>query len=564
MSSAMAETLAFADSAMVRIDDLVQEGRTDELRALYQTTTLEYDRVVKVGQGLYEQGRFEERRADLRRRLVEVRENLELLIMEMTFTNREVLRLRLEAHQLEHVPSCDTSASLPWRTTMKVVGGIEEEIRIFEKEMRGLNEAAQTAVESLLDVFDKLLEASDCMELTEDFTAPLVADGEDIPIRAVAELGTGDCEDVHIFRQSLFHWDGKDRHELPSITRCVERIVGGANHTLLLTSTTDGEHELWCSGDNGKGQLGGTPSCEDTAVFRRMHVEHPDLSGWRVKNVAAAWETSYIVFSDGSRDAVLAMGSNERSMLGHQGSDGVHLVDLSALSSGEDIIVQDIVAGPMHVVALIQMPSKDCTLAVGWGTARHGQLGEPTQKVRDRPRLISALPENNPITSVALGNQHTVLGHTDGRVTALGSSRVGQLAGLASQSDISSVHCTWNGTYIIPASDKSLVLSTGKNNKGQLGRATEDSLAPSLSPVMFPPAFARKTITQMTCGSEHVVLLTGDDEVWGWGWNEHGNIGSGDMDDVPLPTPLWTSDGGKTARGVWAGCGTTFIVVEQC
>ncbi|VDB83344.1 unnamed protein product [Peniophora sp. CBMAI 1063] len=378
---------------------------------------------------------------------------------------------------------------------------------------------------------------------------------------AHGQLGSGDREDAHHFHSCLFYWDGESRARLPHYTTRVARIVGGANHTLLLTSTSDGIRELWGSGDNTRGQLWAPGSQEDTTTFRLLRVEHLALPGWRIKNVAAAWESSYFVLSDGRRDAILATGSNERCLLGHDGPDGAHLVDLSGLLDGVEFVVQDIVAGPMHVVALLHLPSESRTLAIGWGTARHGQLGQPIQKWWTHPRILSALPENASLASVALGNQHTILRHTDGRVTALGSSRVGQLDGVADLLDVGSVHCTWSGTYIRTIGDSSPALSTGKNDKGQLGRPTHDSSSPSLSPVILPATIGNNAIKDMACGSEHVVVLTRDGKVYGWGWNEHGNLGTGGVEDVPLPTLLWAPEEGASARSVWAGCGTTFIVI---
>lgn len=378
---------------------------------------------------------------------------------------------------------------------------------------------------------------------------------------AHGQLGSGDCEDAHCFHSCLFYWDGETQARLPPNATRVERIVGGANHTLLLTSTSDGMRELWGSGNDTKGQLW-APACqEDTTVFRRISLEHPVLPGWRIKNVAAAWESSYFVLSDGRGDAIIVTGSNERCLLGHDGPDGARLVDLSGLLDGVEFVVQDIVAGPMHVVALLHLPSESRTLAIGWGTARHGQLGQPLQKWWTHPRVLTAIPENASVASVALGNQHTILRHTDGRVTALGSSRVGQLAGITDLLDVGSVRCTWSGTYVRTIGASSPILSTGKNNKGQLGRPTDSSSSLSLGPVNLPATIGNDAIKDIACGSEHVVVLTRDGEVYGWGWNEHGNLGTGGTEDVPLATLLWAPERGASARSVWAGCGTTFIAI---
>ncbi|KAG1727899.1 hypothetical protein EDB19DRAFT_1748741 [Suillus lakei] len=57
-----------------------------------------------------------------------------------------------------------------------------------------------------------------------------------------------------------------------------------------------------------------------------------------------------------------------------------------------------------------------------------------------------------------------------------------------------------------------------------------------------------------------------DMEVWGWGWNEHGNLGLGHTDDVLKPIKIWPA-GGHALDGrivqVWAGNGTSWILLQN-
>ena len=59
-------------------------------------------------------------------------------------------------------------------------------------------------------------------------------------------------------------------------------------------------------------------------------------------------------------------------------------------------------------------------------------------------------------------------------------------------------------------------------------------------------------------------------EVWGWGWNEHGNLGLGHKQDISRPSFIWPNDilyGGDSSSekliGVWAGCATSWIAVNR-
>jgi len=152
--------------------------------------------------------------------------------------------------------------------------------------------------------------------------------------------------------------------------------------------------------------------------------------------------------------------------------------------------------------------------------------------------------------------------------------------------NVQSVHCTWNGTYVVRSDDSrhSTVFATGSHVKGQLGRIMTPSVESQstiqpLGPVHFPFASSSRRLVRMASGSEHLLSLfenTRDDsgaetevemEVWGWGWNEHGNLGVGTTEDIKLPARIWPPASGGNDRlgkavGIWAGCGTSWIALE--
>lgn len=69
---------------------------------------------------------------------------------------------------------------------------------------------------------------------------------------------------------------------------------------------------------------------------------------------------------------------------------------------------------------------------------------------------------------------------------------------------------------------KGQVFSFGRGNFGQLGYGTQcDSHFPKNVPLC-------QAVTDIACGSEHTVALTCDAQLFSWGWNEHGNLGTGD------------------------------------
>ncbi|GAA5997218.1 uncharacterized protein JCM10292_000104 [Rhodotorula paludigena] len=374
----------------------------------------------------------------------------------------------------------------------------------------------------------------------------------------------------------------------------------------------------------------------------------------------------------------------------------------------------------MHVDAEGGTDKNTERLLLGWGASRQGQLGSrplsegPLPRITPTPNVLllrSPYASTN-ITSVAVGKDHTAVlfgrlaeGLVEEELASddvylFGSDKHGQLgpsntAGSAkhaasmarigyhdrpsnrnflSLNDLlnpspapsvdpatctfSSVHCTWNGTYVVTAQqrasrapaaappppstadDMPAVLACGLNSHGQLAtsgssEASQGGSRSRVSRIYLPPlpehpssgaspASAPTThgssppriagepadgamttlgslaqTVELACGSEHVLALVspaagdrgrGANEVWAWGWNEHGNLGlaaggtpveepgeAGDTEEAPLadvwtPTRVWppssihattAHERYGTALRVWAGNATSWILVED-
>jgi protein ATS1 len=356
---------------------------------------------------------------------------------------------------------------------------------------------------------------------------------------------------------------------------------------------------LWGCGDGSLGQLGPryTYSVRDagasTSVLRLLEIPMETLGGYIYRLIASSWETSYVVLSCPDRnDVLLSMGADDFGNLGVGGSkkpdrELVHVVNFDRILPPETVrfVVGSLSAGLHHVIVNLRATLADGStrdLTTGWGISRHGQLGKSLMPMHDStPRVIDLGDNYDPIISLALGSQHSVLMHESGRTSGLGSNKKNQLRGIDEQNNVRALSCTWNGTYIIVKNGGELqILATGSHSKGQLGRiipanpnSPEDT---SLDEVQFPFTSSTHRLISMTCGSEHVLALFEvpfptaaqdvETEVWGWGWNEHGNLGSGTTEDFVLPRKIWPNvalNTQMTAVGIWAGCGTSWIAIQQ-
>lgn len=249
--------------------------------------------------------------------------------------------------------------------------------------------------------------------------------------------------------------------------------------------------------------------------------------------------------------------------------------------------ISRIESGPRHIV--VQLRYRIGHLAfdmiAGWGAARHGQIGASvhTNSTKKQVNHVESLPRtiavNKSVSSLAAGNQHTILLSEDGTVTALGSNRKGQIGNLDGNIEgITEVSATWNGSYLVKADEGNAknwtVLATGSNSHGQLAQEPSASdLTVGLSEVQFVTK-DQIGLKKLACGSEHVLVLVeksaptqtvgGEFEVWGWGWNEHGNLGLGHTNDVSTPRSILSStDVEGIIIDVWAGCATSWVAVHS-
>lgn len=415
---------------------------------------------------------------------------------------------------------------------------------------------------------------------------------------AQGQLASGDDEDRHTFSPCLFL--GCSSGSLPAEAQRILQIAHGANHTLLLMELAEPSsrtrNEVWGAGDGTKGQLGPTiSSAVSTFTPLDFNLESYGLQNHSVKKVAACWETSYIVLSSpGRSDVLLSCGTNDYGDLGIGGVQDktslppMHVVCFEECVGAVDatVRVRRIDTGPHTVIVQLEVYLLDGTtrdVLVGWGAARHGQLGEwkiDSKNIAylDCPRPLPLSCDDH-IISFAIGSHHSMFLRSSGKPFGMGSSRKGQIESISDTEDVRAVGCTWNSTFVVSGKEGEWsILSCGASTKGQLGRDL-DKAVPSQNgyqpdAVAFPFIHSSRKLVKLVCGSEHVLCLfsisDGEDEsltwteVWAWGWNEHGNLGVGTTDDHFVPVKIWPPAEGHSPRAIdiAAGNGTSWIVLQ--
>ncbi|EJD47466.1 RCC1/BLIP-II [Auricularia subglabra TFB-10046 SS5] len=367
---------------------------------------------------------------------------------------------------------------------------------------------------------------------------------------AHGQLAHGTVDDVHTFTPCLFA-------SPPPSDAAVIDIACGANHTLLLLrSPVQLKSTVWVVGDGSHGQLGPISAA---ITFEPLCLPIP-LDTLEPVAIAASWESSYVVLRGPDCDILLSFGSNVLGELG-RGTETTQVmqpVDLSGALNGGTFRIAALSSGPRHVLCLVECGSgrdgQQCL--IGWGASRHGQLGTRETVVPNPITVPNPFQEENSIVSVACGNQHTLLLSAVGTVHGLGSNRKGQLSDAISRvSGIQEIACAWNTSFLV-ASD--VIHGFGSGDHGQLGR--EDDITTGQHTIALG-----RVAQAIAAGSEHALVLTQDRSIYGWGWNEHGNLGLNHTQDVFAPvvlpaTRLSQAEGACTK--IWGGCGTSWISIS--
>eukprot|EP00064_Thunnus_orientalis_P000753 superscaffoldBa00000042_g754 len=88
------------------------------------------------------------------------------------------------------------------------------------------------------------------------------------------------------------------------------------------------------------------------------------------------------------------------------------------------------------------------------------------------------------------------------------------------------------GPHVVVATSDGEVFAWGHNGYSQLGNGTTNH---GLTPALVSTNLLSKRVTEVACGSHHTIALTTDGEVYAWGYNNSGQVGSGSTANQPTP-----------------------------
>jgi alpha-tubulin suppressor-like RCC1 family protein len=351
-------------------------------------------------------------------------------------------------------------------------------------------------------------------------------------------------------------------------------FIAGGGHTGILASLG----RLFLVGWNDSGQLGRSLAGDSDMAYVipydgdgiPMPIILKELPNVRVETASLGF--SHTVFIEKGSGRLFGLGSNEKGqVLGcseeFEGSTSrvastVHVASTPSWAATTEERFVSVAAGVFHSAAITshgELCLWGCPRSIGLDQTSSGTPnGVHRWKPRDGSRLVK----------VACGRKHTVAVDDRNRVWTIGDNRHGQLgrtvedaqrgepevvvldSSVASSSySVESISCGWSHTVILikwlgdgAGAGSTRVYGWGRNDRGQLGTSSTDNI---LLPLRL---FETHNVKSVECGSEFTAVVCANDRVWSCGWNEHGNLATGDSRDrFELVPAVGVSHGGFTA-----------------
>jgi alpha-tubulin suppressor-like RCC1 family protein len=343
----------------------------------------------------------------------------------------------------------------------------------------------------------------------------------------------------------------------PAESAQVTQVAAGAEFSLALTSAG----ELYAFGNNEFGQLGGgtnagSPEQESNPVPALVTL--PDAGG-PVTQIAAGELHALALTSTGQ---LYAFGSNEYGQLGTEVNSGTTMPNPTpapvTLPGASGPVVQ-IAAGAAHSLALTATGQ-----LYAFGENDLGQLGNEVNNKSPEPNpkpTIVALPPGDKVTQIAAGSEFSLVLTSTGQLYGFGMNSGGQLgnatnAGIAEPNPTPTLVAFPAGAgavaQIAGGKEHSLALTSsgqlyafGSNKYGQLGTDVNSGTEkpnPTPAPVTLPGAIG--AITQIAAGKQHSLAVSSSGQLFAFGRNQYGELGSevnyarNSTNPNPTPTPV--------------------------
>ncbi|PVD18761.1 hypothetical protein C0Q70_21313 [Pomacea canaliculata] len=117
-----------------------------------------------------------------------------------------------------------------------------------------------------------------------------------------------------------------------------------------------------------------------------------------------------------------------------------------------------------------------------------------------------------------------------------------------------------SGPHVLAVTSDGDVYSWGHNGYCQLGNGTSNQ---GLHPASISQHLGGRRVIQVSCGSHHSLALTKEGEVYAWGQNNCGQVGTGTTANQPTPRKISAVIGGRNVVSVCCGQTSSLALMDN-
>ena len=331
--------------------------------------------------------------------------------------------------------------------------------------------------------------------------------------------------------------------------------------------------QLYAFGWNNLGQLGTDADVEGEAANPTpTSIALPGQSGPVVKAAAGRYHSLALT----SAGQLYAFGGNQYGELGYEPGSGsgelAHTTPTLLTLPGEDSPIAQVAGGGWDSFAVTASGE-----LYAFGDNRYGQLGVDTgNDVNPTPTAVTLPGASGPVIQVAAGTYHGLALTSSGELYAFGENHFGQL-GVDTGNDVNPtptpvtlpeesdpvVQVAAGAYHSLALTSSGQLYAFGENRYGQLGTDTGNDVNPTPTPVTLPGASG--PVVQIAAGGFHSLALTASGRLYSFGDDESGQLGSkaGGLSNFN-PTPqLVTLPAGSDAVVRIAAAGADSLVLTS-
>jgi alpha-tubulin suppressor-like RCC1 family protein len=326
----------------------------------------------------------------------------------------------------------------------------------------------------------------------------------------------------------------------------ISQLAVGGEYSFAAT----GSGQLYAFGVNNEGQLGsatnsGTQNPNPTPSL----VSLPGQDG-AVTSVAAGFNHSLVATAGGQ---LYGFGDNNYGELGNTADATPNPTPALATLPGQVGAVVQVAAGEYHSLALTASGQ-----LYGFGSNQSGELGSTTNNgtlnPNATPTLISLPGQEGPVTQIAAGYEDSVVLTSSGQLYAFGYNSEGQL-GTATNSGTSTPNPTprlvslpgQNGpvtqiaagfAHTLAVTSTGQLYAFGANTYGQLGSATNNGAStPNPTPTLVTLPGQDGRVVGIAAGNQASWAVTSSGQLYAFGFNQGGQLGSTVNSGTANPNP---------------------------